>query len=142
MHITSGPILLDKFFCFVPDVSCGALASFVGLVRDHDHGRCVKELYYECYQSMAEKIIDRLIEEAHEKWGIGDARVLHRVGRLDIGQAAVVIAVSAAHREEALAAVRFLIEQIKSRVPIWKKQIFENGENEWVACHHSAGYIA
>ena len=87
-------------------------------------------------------LIDRLIEEAHEKWDIGDARVLHRVGRLDIGQAAVVIAVSAAHREEALAAVRFLIEQIKSRVPIWKKQIFESGENEWVVCHHSAGYIA
>ena len=114
----------------------------MGLVRNHDHGRIVKELYYECYPSMAEKMIGRLIEEAYEKWDIGEARVLHRVGPLDIGEAAVAIAVSAVHREEALQAVRFLIERIKSEVPIWKKQILEDGRSEWVVCHHSAGVIA
>ena len=142
MYITLHPIPLDKFFSFVPDVSCGALASFVGLVRDHDRGRRVKALYYECYPSMAEKTIGKLIKEAHEKWDIGEARILHRVGPLDIGQAAVAIAVGAAHREEAFQAARFLIERIKNEVPIWKKQIFEDGESEWVACHYSTGSIA
>ena len=142
MHITSDPILIDEFFSFLPDESCGALATFVGLVRNHDHGRRVKELYYECYPSMAEKMIDKLIKEAHEKWDIGEARVLHRVGPLAIGEAAVAIAVSAAHRDAAFQGCRFLIERIKQEVPIWKKQVFEDGVGEWVFCDHSAEVVA
>lgn len=136
-HITQAPIRLEDFFSFVPDRSCGALASFVGIVRNHDHGRPVRKLYYDCYTSMAERMIGLLVEEARNRWAIKDIRVLHRVGELGIGEAAVAIAVSSAHRAEAFLACRFAIEEIKKKVPIWKKEIFEDGAREWVACSHA-----
>ena len=115
------------------------MASFVGLVRNHDEGKAVKRLYYECYFPMAEKMIENLITQAHNKWKLDEIRVLHRVGQLAIGEIAVAIAVGSAHREEAFESCRFLIERIKHEVPIWKKQIFEDGESEWVSCGHNDG---
>ncbi len=110
------------------------MASFAGVVRDHDHGRRVKELHYECFASMAEKKIGALIAEARRSWKVEEVRVLHRVGRLSVGDVAVAIAVSSAHRDEAFQACRFLIESIKKEVPIWKKQIYEDGTGQWVGC--------
>lgn len=107
------------------------------MVRNHDHGRAVKSLYYDCYRSMAEKMIKALIEEAEIRWQIGKVRVLHRIGHLEIGEVAVAISVSSAHRAEAFEACRFMIEGIKKNVPIWKKEIFEDGMSEWVSCKHA-----
>ena len=137
MSITDKPILLQDFFSFAPDPSCGALASFVGIVRELDHGRLVKRLHYECYGSMADKMIQILIEEAKQKWNPHEIRLLHRVGTLEIGEAAVAIAVRSIHRTEALSACAYLIEAVKKRVPIWKKEIFKDGTSEWVLCGHS-----
>ena len=142
MYITQEPILLSKFFSFSPSDSCGALASFVGIVRDHDEGRRVKELYYECYPAMAEKMIGKLIEETRQIGGVDEIRVLHRVGELEIGETAVVIAVGSAHRDKAFQGCRSLIERIKKEVPIWKKQIFEDGITEWVLCNHFVEAVA
>ena len=142
MYITDKAIALGDFFSFAPDPSCGALASFVGIVRNLDQGRPVKKLHYECYLPMANKMIQTLIEEAKEKWGPHEIRVLHRVGSLEIGEAAVAIAVSSAHRAEALLTCGYLIEAIKKRVPIWKKEVFRDGTSEWVLCGHSMETVA
>ena len=131
MRVTRETIVLEKFFVETSDPSCGAVCSFVGLVRNHDHGRVVRRLHYECYASMAEKMMDRVILEAKEIWPVHEIRVLHRVGVLEIGEAAVAIQVSAAHRDEAFRACRFVIDEIKNRVPIWKKEIFADGTEEW-----------
>ena len=142
MTLTQKAICLEDFFSFQPDKTCGAVASFVGIVRNHDHGRSVKRLHYECYWLMAEKMIQTLIGEAKNRWSVGEIRVLHRVGELEVGEAAVAIAVSSAHREEAFLACRFLIEEIKKKVPIWKKEFFEDGSSEWVLCGHPSECVA
>lgn len=131
-HITDQPIRLENFFSITPDRSCGALASFVGIVRNHDHGRPVRKLFYDSYASMADSMIGRLAREAGNRWNIHEIRVLHRIGEIRVGEAAVAIAVSSAHREEAFAACRFVIEEIKKRVPIWKKEFYEDGVSAWV----------
>ena len=136
MYITDQAINLQKFFSDGPPRSCGAVASFAGIVRNHDHGREVKGLYYDCYRSMAEKIIKALIEEVETRWGVEKVLVSHRIGHLEIGEVAVAISMSSAHRAEAFEACRFMIEGIKKRVPIWKKEIFEDGMSEWVSCAH------
>ena len=142
MYLTEDPISLGRFFDYVPQASCGAVSSFVGIVRDEDRGKRVKKLRYECYPSMAEKMVARLIREAQNRWSVRDVRVLHRVGDLAIGDAAVAVAVSSAHRDDAFAACRFMIEGIKTKVPIWKKQFFEDGTEEWVLCNHSAEVLS
>ena len=134
--ITDQPIDLNAFFEATPDPACGAVASFVGVVRNHDHGRPVHRLRYECYRTMAEKVLASLVDRAKSGWPVTEVRVTHRIGELAIGDAAVAIAVSAAHRDEAFAACRFLIERIKHEVPIWKKQIYGDGSAEWVVCQH------
>lgn len=137
VHITQEPILLEKFFSSMPERSCGALVSFAGIVRDHDHGRPVRKLYYDCYVSMADLVIEKLTQEAQARWSIDDIRILHRVGELEIGEVAVAIAVSSVHRDEAFLACRFAIEEIKKNVPIWKKEVFMDGAHEWVGCSHA-----
>lgn len=142
MRITQEPIRLDEFFSSAPKPSCGALASFVGLVRDHDHGRRVLRLHYECYRSMAEKMLEEILVDAKRLWPVDEVRILHRVGTLEIGETALAIAVSSAHRAEAFEACRFVIEQIKKKVPIWKKEIFEEGTGEWILCPSSAEILS
>lgn len=142
MYITDKPIDCMDFFSFTPNPSCGAVSSFMGIVRNHDHGRAVLKLRYECYRPMANKMIQALIEEAKAKWNPAQIRVLHRVGTLEIGEAAVAIAVEAAHRAEAFSSCSYLIESIKKRVPIWKKEIFQDGSSEWVLCGHSVEAVA
>ena len=137
MYITEQAIDLQKFFSEASPPTCGAAVSFAGIVRNHDHGRGVKSLCYDCYRPMAEKVMQGLVKEAQSRWGIEKVQLLHRIGRLNIGEAAVVISVSSAHRAESFEACRFLIEKIKSQVPIWKKEIFEDGTGEWVSCAHT-----
>ncbi len=138
MRITQEPIRLDDFFSKGADPSCGATASFVGLVRNHDHGRRVLKLHYECYRSMAEKMLEQIVAKAKERWPVDEVLVRHRIGTLEIGEAAVAIAVNSSHRAEAFQACRFVIEEIKKSVPIWKKELFEDGTGEWVFCPEHA----
>ncbi len=137
MRVMSEPILLDDFFRVRPPASCGASASFIGIVRDHDHGRRVRKLEYFSYLSMAEKILEGIVRETESRWGVEDVRVLHRVGELEIGDIAVAITVSSVHRDGAFQACRFIIEKIKKDVPIWKKETYVDGTSEWVmGCGH------
>jgi len=136
MYITHEPISLQDFFSFPIPVSAGALSSFVGIVRNHSGGKKVKELYYECYPSMANRMLENIISQARGEWETGGVSVIHRVGRLRVGEAAVAIAVASSHRDESFKACRFIIESIKKNVPIWKKEIFEDGSSEWGVCSH------
>ena len=116
------------------DFHSGAEVIFLGKVRDHSQGRKVLFLDYEAYESMAENLIGSFIQEARARWKIDDVKVLHRLGKVGLGEIAVLIQVQSAHRDEAYQASRFLIESIKHQVPIWKKEYFEDGTNEWSLC--------
>ena len=105
---------------------------FIGTVRDSTKGRTVKHLEYEAYESMAVKEMQKIVDEAFKKWPVQNILIHHRTGILKPGETAVVIAVSAAHRDAAFDACRYIIETLKKTVPIWKKEVFEDGE-EWVS---------
>ena len=99
----------------------------------------MKSLYYECYEAMAEKQIDRIIQRVQRECGVSQIRAIHRVGDLNIQDAAVVIEVQSAHRAEAYVASRKMIDTIKHEVPIWKKEFYEDGSSEWTLCNHHEG---
>ncbi|GAB3234563.1 hypothetical protein GCM10027447_31810 [Glycomyces halotolerans] len=111
----------------------GAVVAFSGNVRDHDHGRGVKALAYEGHPS-AESILREIAEEIAARPGVHAVAVSHRIGDLAIGDAALVAAVSAEHRREAFEACADLVDEVKSRLPIWKHQFFTDGGDEWVNC--------
>jgi molybdopterin synthase catalytic subunit len=106
----------------------GAIATFVGLVRDHNAGRRVLWLEYEAYAPLAVRAFEQITSEARERWPAARLAVHHRTGRVDIGEASVVIAASSPHRAEAFAACRYAIERVKQIAPIWKHEHFEGGD--------------
>jgi len=112
--------------------SAGACASFEGWVRDHNDGRAVHGLRYEAYPALAEAEGTRIIEEALAQFELVDARCMHRTGDLDIGGLAVWVGVSAAHRAAAFDACRFIIDEVKSRVPIWKQERYADSHATWL----------
>jgi len=109
----------------------GALGTFVGIVRDNQDGRRVRHLEYEAHEPMAEAQLQRLVDGARSRWEVGDIAIRHRLGRLDIGDVSVVVAVAAAHRAPAMEACRWLIDTLKAEVPIFKKEFYADGE-AWV----------
>lgn len=109
----------------------GAVASFLGLVRNHHAGRAVARLEYSAYPDMAEGVAATILAEATARWPVAVA-ARHRVGLLEIGDPAVVVAAAGAHRAEAFAACRYVIEELKRRVPIWKKEFYTDGTVGWV----------
>jgi molybdopterin synthase catalytic subunit len=110
----------------------GAVVVFLGTVRDHSEGRVgVTGLDYEAYEGVVEETISAIVAEARARWDLGSVSAVHRVGRLAVGEVSVGVAVSAPHRPEAFDAARFLIDQLKARAPIWKKELWAEGE-EWV----------
>ncbi len=113
--------------------AAGAVVAFSGNVRDHDHGRGVRSLAYEGHPS-AEPILRTIAEEIAERPGVHGVAVSHRIGDLAIGDAALIAAVSAAHRKEAFDACADLVDEVKARLPIWKHQFFTDGTDEWVNC--------
>jgi molybdopterin synthase catalytic subunit len=115
----------------VTDVRAGAVVSFQGVVRDHDEGRGVTLLEYEGHPS-AVKILREVAEEIANDPDVYAVAVSHRIGTLDIGDVALVASVSSAHRAEAFAACARLVDEVKSRLPIWKRQVFSDGSDEWV----------
>lgn len=118
----------------VNDGSAGAVDIFIGTVRNKTQERAVVRLEYEAYDSMAIKEMEKLAEETAIKWPVARIAIHHRKGTLHIGDIAVIIAVSTPHRQEAFEACKYTIDTLKERVPIWKKEIFEDGET-WVAAH-------
>jgi len=136
MYITEETIPVLAFLAAKPEPNCGASASFLGIVRNHHEERSVQGLFYDCYRPMADKEIAALIKEAQSRWKVQVVRVLHRIGRLQVGEVAVAIVVHAQHRREAFQVCRFMIDEIKQRVPIWKKEFFQDGTSQWVVCTH------
>ena len=131
--ISREPLCLKSAVAAVDDARSGAIATFIGQVRNHDHGVEVTRLDYSAHPS-AEQIIKEVAKEVARRQGLQAIWVKHRVGRLEIGEAALMIAVSAAHRTEAFVAVADLVDQVKARVPIWKCQYFPDGTHEWSEC--------
>ena len=109
----------------------GGIVTFSGTVRDNARGKGVVALDYEAYEPVAEKMLARVGEEARQQWSVERIAIVHRTGRLEVGETSVVIAVSAAHRAEAFAACQYAIDRIKEIVPIWKKEFYEDGSH-WV----------
>jgi molybdopterin synthase catalytic subunit len=109
----------------------GAIATFIGTTRVHSRGRTVHHLEYEAYGGMAEKVMAQLADELKQRYRLCEVAIHHRTGRVDIGGISVVIAVSAPHRQDALAACKDAIDRLKEIVPLWKKEVYEGGE-EWI----------
>lgn len=119
----------------------GGFCVFEGWVRETNEGRQVSGLDYEAYRELAVSEGERIIDEAIARFGVADARCVHRVGSLAVGDTAVWIGVASAHRDEAFRACRYIIDQVKLRLPIWKKEHYLSGPSEWVACsHHGEGH--
>ncbi len=125
------PLSVDEVLTMVRHPRCGGIALFVGVVRDHDHGASVAALDYSAHPSVAETLT-RVCREVAARHAVARVGAVHRVGHLEIGDIAVVAAVSAPHRGEAFEACRDLIDTLKSTVPIWKHQQFADGSDEWV----------
>jgi MoaE-MoaD fusion protein len=125
------PLSLDRVVDEVRDERAGAIATFTGTTRARSRGREVVRLEYEAYEGMAEKVMAEIAEGLLARYDLVAVAIHHRVGIVEIGETSVAIAVSAPHRAEALAACRDAIDELKERVPLWKKEVYEGGE-EWV----------
>ena len=122
--------------------ACGGYAAFEGWVRDCNDGRTVLRLEYEAFPPLAVREGERILAEARAKFGVELARCAHRVGPLAVGELAVWVGVSAAHRGEAFDACRYIIDEVKHRVPIWKKEYYQDGDSGWVNCERCAAAAA
>ena len=120
------------------DPACGGYAAFEGWVRDHNEGECVRRLEYEAYETLAVREAERIVAEAVARFVVTHAACAHRVGELAVGELAVWVGVSAPHRDEAFRACRYIIDEIKHRLPIWKKEHYLNGDSGWVNCERCA----
>ncbi len=130
-RLTEGPVDLTAVVAEVADEQAGAIATFQGTVRAQSRGRTVVALEYEAYEEMAEDVMAEIAEEVKERYDLSDVAITHRLGRVEVGETSVAIAVSAPHRQDALAACAEVIDALKERVPLWKKELYEGGE-EWI----------
>ena len=130
-RLQAEPLSLDAVVDDVRSEQAGAIATFIGTTRAQSRGRTVLHLDYEAYEEMAEQVMAGIAAELTSRYEIDAIAIHHRTGRVEIGEASVVIAVSAPHRQDALAACKDAIDTLKERVPLWKKEFYEGGE-EWV----------
>jgi molybdopterin synthase catalytic subunit len=130
--VTEDPIDPARMLSGALSPADGAALLFWGVVREQNDGRAVSQLEYSAYAPMAEREMLRIADEARARFGTGAIHVVHRVGRLEIGEASVAIAVASPHRGEAYEASRYVIEQLKQRVPVWKREGYVDGDTEWV----------
>jgi molybdopterin synthase catalytic subunit len=126
--ITTAPLDHEAIVRALDTTGSGAVAVFLGVVRDHNRGRTVRYLEYEAYEPLALRGLDRIVSESGERWPAVRVAIHHRIGRIAIGEASVVIAAASPHRADAFAASRYAIERIKQIVPIWKHEYFEGGD--------------
>jgi molybdopterin synthase catalytic subunit len=138
IEITAGPLGLEPFLHHVRRDDSGAVALFLGVVRNHSHGRRVLYLEYDAYPEMAESKLREVAEEALARWPITDVAIAHRTGRLEVGETSLLVAVSSPHRHDAFAACHHIVDRIKEVVPIWKKEVWEGGE-AWIEGDPVAG---
>lgn len=138
MKITTDTIVPEQLRDALADDAAGGYVGFEGWIRNHNEGEDVSRLEYEVYEPLAIKEGEKVIEEAMEKFPILHAACVHRSGMLEIGECAVWVGVSAAHRDEAFRACRYIIDQVKVRLPIWKKEYYANGDSGWVNCERCA----
>jgi molybdopterin synthase catalytic subunit len=129
--LSDDPLSLDRVVDEVRDEQAGAIATFTGTTRISSRGRTVTHLDYEAYEGMAERVMAEIAEGLQSRYELSAVAIHHRVGRVGIGETSVVIAVSAAHRQDALAACKDAIDELKERVPLWKKEVYSDGE-EWI----------
>jgi molybdopterin synthase catalytic subunit/molybdopterin converting factor small subunit len=130
-RLSGEPLSLDRAIDEVRSESAGAIATFTGTTRSESRGRSVQHLDYEGYEGMAEDVMEEIAGELRNRYELCEIAIHHRVGRVEVGETSVVIAVSARHRQDALAACRDAIDSLKERVPLWKKEVYESGE-EWI----------
>ncbi|MYH49387.1 MAG: molybdenum cofactor biosynthesis protein MoaE [Gammaproteobacteria bacterium] len=131
-EITADPLDPARLLARVGSPEDGAVLLFLGTVRNHADGRSVSGMQYEGYQEMALEVLRRIAEEASERFSTPNLAVTHRLGALEIGEVSVVVAVSSPHRAEAYGASRYVMEEIKRRLPVWKKEFYVEGAAEWV----------
>lgn len=136
VRVIECPIDLSEIARWAPESQHGALNSFIGFVRSVNLGRAVVAVEYDCFIPLCEKTFKTIALEAVQKWG-EDTRlmIIHRHGRLSIGEASVAIVATTGHRDEAYRITRYVIEEIKMRAPIWKKEFYQDGETDWVRGH-------
>lgn len=132
--ISASPLDPTALQAHLRDSRAGAAVTFEGWVRDHNDGQNVHALEYEAYVPLAEKEGDRILAEAREKFALLHAAGVHRVGRLALGDLAVWVGVTAAHRGAAFDACRYIIDEAKARLPIWKKEHYASGATQWINC--------
>jgi molybdopterin synthase catalytic subunit len=130
-RVQSDPLDLSALVAEVSDPGCGAIATFIGTTRNHSRGRDVVHLEYDAYPEMAESEMARIADDVASRHDVTRIAIAHRTGHVPIGEASVMIAVSAPHRGPALEACREAIDTLKQTVPVWKKEVFEGGE-EWI----------
>ncbi|MDX1403079.1 MAG: molybdenum cofactor biosynthesis protein MoaE [Woeseiaceae bacterium] len=138
MRISKTPIDPDRLRETMQDHAAGGYVAFEGWVRNENEGHEVLQLEYEVYEPLAVKEGEKIIAEAKTKFPILHADCVHREGLLELGDCAVWVGVSSAHRDEAFAACRYIIDQVKLRLPIWKKEHYVNGDSGWVNCERCA----
>jgi molybdopterin synthase catalytic subunit len=140
MRISSRVIRPDELRAQLSDPRAGAYAAFEGWIRNENEGHDVLRLEYESYEPLAVKEGERVLRETAEKFPILKSRCVHRVGMLELGECAVWVGVAAPHRDEAFAACRYIIDQVKLRLPIWKKEHYADGHSGWVNCERCAAH--
>lgn len=133
------PISPEQMVAELPSSGDGACLLFLGVVRDHNEGRAVSGLDYEAYEGMAERTLAVIATEASDSFGTDRIRVLHRIGALKVGEVSTAIAVATPHRGEAYEASRYIIEELKKRLPIWKREHYVEGDSHWVGGGGEAG---
>jgi molybdopterin synthase catalytic subunit len=140
IRVTGEKLNTDEAVQHVASPEAGAINVFLGVVRNNSLDRTVDYLVYDAYPEMAEKVMREIADEARERFGLIDCAVLHRIGRLDVGETSLLIAVSSGHRAESFEGGHWLVNEIKKRVPVWKKEVWEDGE-EWIEGPESLGLL-
>lgn len=140
MRLTKEVIRPDELRSSLTDPGAGAYASFEGWIRNRNEGQAVLRLEYESYEPLAVKEGEGVLKEAADRFPILKAECVHRVGMLEIGECAVWVGVSSPHRDEAFEACRYIIDQVKVRLPIWKKEHYADGNSGWVNCERCASH--
>ena len=134
IKITEKPIDVQKVIEAASALGAGGLNVFIGTVRNTTKNKSVRWLEYECYEAMAVVEIKKIVDETSSRWNLLGHAISHRVGTLKPGEIAVVVAVSTPHRKESFEACQFIVDELKAKAPIWKKEVFEDGE-QWVSAH-------
>jgi molybdopterin synthase catalytic subunit len=135
VRLINSPIGTQEVVESVRTPESGGIDVFIGTTRNQSRGRGVSALEYEAYEPMALKIMELIEREACDRWPLQRVSIVHRLGRVEVGEASIVIAVSSAHRKEAFEACRFLIDRLKQDVPIWKREYLADGTVEWSGEH-------